>query len=126
MDTGLTLASLHRLLVTRALQPGAIFHSNRGAQYASNAFRDLLATHAFKRSMSCKGDCWDNAVAESFLATLKVEAVHGVTFRTPAEAKQAISEYIESFYNAWRKHSYLGYVSPIEFEQNNLPLTRAA
>ena len=95
---------------------GLIHHSDRGVQYASNAFQGLLKTCAIQCSMSRKGDCWDNAVAESFFHTLKVELLHGKVYDTRQEAKTAIFEYIEVFYNRQRRHSYLGYLSPADFE----------
>ena len=70
--------------------------------------------------MSRKGDCWDNAVAESFFHTLKVELIHGKTYNTRQEAKMAIFEYMEEFYNRQRRHSYLGYLSPVDFEKKNV------
>lgn len=98
---------------------GLIHHSDRGAQYASNAFQGLLKSCGIQCSMSRKGDCWDNAVAESFFHTLKVELLHGKVYDTRQEAKTAIFEYIEVFYNRQRRHSYLGYLSPADFEKKN-------
>ena len=100
-------------------EPGLIHHSYRGVQYASNEFQALLKTNGIQCSMSQKGDCWDNAVAESFFHTLKVELIHGKTYITRQEAKTAIFEYIEGFYNRQRRHSYLGYLSPDEYEKKN-------
>ena len=100
-------------------EPGLIHHSDRGVQYASNEFQALLKTNGIQCSMSQKGDCWDNAVAESFFHTLKVELIHGKTYITRQEAKTAIFEYIEGFYNRQRRHSYLGYLSPDEYEKKN-------
>jgi putative transposase len=102
------------------LKLGLIHHSDRGVQYASNEFRGLLKTNGIQCSMSRKGDCWDNAVAESFFHTLKVELIHGKTYNTRQEAKRAIFEYIEVFYNRQRRHSYLGYLSPDEYEKKNV------
>jgi len=98
---------------------GLIHHSDRGVQYASNEFQALLKTYGIQCSMSRKGDCWDNAVAESFFHTLKVELIHGKIYNTRQEAKTAIFEYIEVFYNRQRRHSYLGYLSPVDFEKKN-------
>jgi putative transposase len=92
----------------------AMVHSDRGSQYASEAFRKHLA--GVKQSMSRKGDCWDNAVAETFWKTLKAELTYRRVFRTREAARQAIFEYIETFYNNRRLHSTLGYLSPVEFE----------
>jgi putative transposase len=96
---------------------GLTHHSDRGVQYASNEFQALLKTKEIQCSMSRKGDCWDNAVAESFFHTLKVELIHGETYNTRQEAKMAIFEYIEVFYNRQRCHSSLGYLSPYEYEK---------
>ena len=97
--------------------PGLIHHSDRGVQYACGDFQKLLKRHGMVPSMSRKGDPYDNAVAESFFRTLKVELVYQRRFRTRAEAKAAIVEYIELFYNSWRRHSSLGYLSPAEYEK---------
>ncbi len=95
----------------------AIVHSDRGSQYASEVFRAELKKYGCKQSMSRKGNCWDNAVAESFFGTLKTELVHHEKFKTREEARQSIFEYIEVFYNRQRLHSYLGYLSPEDFER---------
>jgi transposase InsO family protein len=87
-------------------------------QYASRPFRKLLKTHGIKGSMSRKGDCWDNAVVESFFGTLKSERVHWRSYQTREEARADIVEYITMFYNSRRLHSYLGYQSPDDFERN--------
>jgi transposase InsO family protein len=97
---------------------GLLFHSDRGVQYASGPFRTLLEAHGIERSMSRTGNCYDNAVAESFFATLKRELVSRCEFSTHAETTQAIFEYIEAFYNRRRLHSTLGYLSPEQFEAN--------
>ena len=94
---------------------GVIFHSDRGSQYASHAMRDKLARYAMTASMSRKGDCWDNAPSESFFNSLKNERVHGTTYATRAAAETDLFEYIEVFYNRSRRHSTLGYCSPIRF-----------
>lgn len=93
-----------------------IFHSDRGSQYAGNDFTKLLSNYSTQQSMSRKGNCWDNAVAESFFATLKLELVHHCKFQTVAEVKQVLAEWIENFYNCQRSHSSIGYLSPVEFE----------
>ena len=95
-----------------------IVHSDRGSQYASEAFRKELKAHRCKRSMSRKGDCWDNAVAESFFGTLKTELVHHEKYKTREQARLSIFDYIETFYNRRRIHSYLNYVSPDDFEKS--------
>ena len=98
---------------------GAAGHSDRGSQYASDHYQRLLARHGITCSMSRRGDCWDNAPMESFLASLKKELVHDADFATRAEARSAIIESIEVFYNNKRRHSSLGYVSPAEYERKN-------
>ena len=97
-----------------------LHHSDRGSQYASHEYQQLLAAHGILSSMSRKGNCWDNAVAESFFATLKIELVYQTQWRTRQEARSAVFEYIELFYNRQRRHSALGYLCPSEFEQRHL------
>lgn len=96
-----------------------IVHSDRGSTYASSMYQQQLINHQLICSMSRKGECLDNAVAESFFGTLKTEWVDDQDYKTKAEAKQSIFEYIEVFYNRQRRHSYLGYVSPVEYERQN-------
>ena len=115
----LAIDALNMAINNGGLKSGLIHHSDRGVQYASNEFQSLLKTNGILWSMSRKGDCWDNAVAESFFHTLKVELIHGKTYNTRQEAKTAIFEYIEGFYNRQRRHSYLGYLSPEDFEKKN-------
>lgn len=95
--------------------PGVIFHSDRGSQYTSQVFRTQLKKKGFIQSMSSTGNCYDNAVAESFFHTLKTEEVYGQWYATRAQARASIFEYIEVFYNRQRLHSALGYVSPTEY-----------
>ena len=95
---------------------GLIWHSDRGSQYASHSHRHILAQHHITQSMSRKGNCWDNAVAESFFHTLKTELIYQTKFKTKEEAKHAIFEYIQVFYNRIRMHSTNDYLSPVEFE----------
>ena len=116
----LAIDVLNMAIMNGCFESGLIHHSDRGVQYASNEFRALLKTNEIQCSMSRKGDCWDNAVAESFFHTLKVELIHGKTYNTRQEAKTAIFEYIEVFYNRQRRHSYLGYLSPDEYEKKNV------
>ncbi len=92
-------------------------HSDRGSQYASQAYQDVLREHNITCSMSRKGNCWDNAMMESFFATLKKERVHREVYRTRDSARQSIFEYIEMFYNRHRQHSALGYLSPMQYEE---------
>lgn len=95
---------------------GLLWHSDRGSQYASESHRALLKDYGIKQSMSRKGNCWDNAVSESFFHILKTELIHQHTYQTREEAKQAIFEYIEVFYNRERLHSANGYLSPVDYE----------
>ena len=95
---------------------GLIFHSDRGSQYSSKTVRDLLAAQGFKQSMSSTGNCYDNAITESFFSTLKKELVYLRKFHTRSEARTEIFEFIEIYYNRERQHSSLGYLSPYEFE----------
>jgi transposase InsO family protein len=96
--------------------PGLLHHSDRGSQYAADDYQRLLAAHGITCSMSGRGDCWDNAVMESFWATLKTELVHLQQYATRDEARRSIFEYVEVFYNRTRLHSALGYLSPEQFE----------
>jgi len=99
---------------------GLIWHTDRGSQYASYAHKDLLQKHGIIQSMSRKGNCWDNAVAESFFHSLKTEFTNHEIFKTRAEANQKIFEYIEVFYNRQRMHSSNNYLSPVEYEEKML------
>jgi putative transposase len=116
----LTLEALRMALARRRPPQGLLHHSDRGSQYASDDYQDLLAAHGVVGSMSRRGDCWDNAVAESFFATLKVELVHEATWATRAVAQAEIFEYLERFYNGQRRHSSLGYLSPLAFERRRV------
>lgn len=102
----------------RRPEPGVLFHSDRGSQYASHAYRARLATYGMRGSMSRKGNCWDNAPTESFFNSLKNERVHGVRYATRAEAASDLFQYIAVFYNRSRRHSTLGYLSPTTFLRN--------
>lgn len=117
----LTLQALHRALHRRELVSGPLHHSDRGKQYAAKRYRQLLADNGITCSMSRRGNCWDNAVVESFFATLKKERIHGERFATRQQAQAALFEYIEVFYNRVRRHSTLGQQSPAEFEQSQDP-----
>jgi transposase InsO family protein len=116
MRTGLVADALAMAIARRRPDAGLLHHSDRGVQYASDDYQHLLALNAMEVSMSGKGDCWDNAVIESFWATLKGELVHHAHFATREQARAAIFEYIEVFYNRNRLHSALGYMSPEAFE----------
>jgi len=115
-DTLVTQA-MKQAILRRSPAKGLICHSDRGSQYAGNDFKAMLAQNEFVGSMSKKGDCWDNAVAESFFHTLKVELIHRNKFRTRDEAKRKIFEYVEMYYNRKRAHSTLGNLSPFEYER---------
>lgn len=123
LETRLVLDALRMALRRRRPRPGLLHHSDRGSQYTSAAYRAALAAAGLAASMSRRGDCWDNAVAESFFATLKWELVRRSRWATRAQARTAVFEYIEAWYNGRRRHSSLGYVSPAEYE---LALTRRA
>ncbi len=120
MRTELVGAALEMALSSRRPAPGLIFHSDRGSQYTSNAFRELLGHHQVRQSLSRPRQCWDNAVAESFFATLKTELVYRVPLPSVAAARTAVFEYIEVFYNRRRIHSALGYQSPATYEAGRL------
>jgi transposase InsO family protein len=115
-DTELALAALRRALRGRMIPVGLVHHTDRGSPYASEDYRQALAERGMIASMSRKGDCWDNAVSESFFATLRAELVDDERYSTPSAAEVSIGDYIERYYNTERLHSYLDYVSPIEFE----------
>lgn len=115
-DTALALAALGAALRNRRPHPGLIHHSDRGSPYASDDYRAALKAHGLVASMSRTGDCWDNAVAESFFATIKAELIDVANFVTRAAAVESIGEYIEHFYNPQRRHSFLGYLSPMQYE----------
>ena len=115
-DTTLALRTLEIALKGRRLRGQLVHHSDRGSPYASEAYRTRLALAGLVVSMSRAGDCWDNAVAESFFGTLKGERLDQESFATRAQATRVIGEYIDGFYNPTRRHSALGYLSPIEFE----------
>ncbi len=119
IDCQLTLTALRMALWRRRPPLGLLHHSDRGSQYACADYRDKLDEHGLVCSMSRKGDCWDNAVSESFFKTLKVERVNDRDYWTREEAKTDIADYIELFYNRKRRHSYLGYASPVEYELQN-------
>jgi transposase InsO family protein len=99
--------------------PGLVVHSDRGSQYCSRCFKELLDTQSYRQSMSSTGNCYDNAITESFFATLKVELIHDERYRTRNQARRSIFKYIEIFYNRSRIHSSIGGVSPDQFEKMN-------
>jgi len=117
IDRALVLKALRNAVGRRVPDAGLLHHSDRGSQYASGDYQAALSERGITCSMSRKGNCWDNAVAESFFATLKTECIYSRRFATRAEAREAIFHFIEVFYNGQRRHSTLGYVSPMEFEK---------
>ena len=117
MKAALVNDALLMALWKRKPPRGLIWHTDRGSQYASKSHRALLKAHGLRQSMSRKGNCWDNAVAESFFHTLKIELTHHEQFKTREEAKQKIFKYIEVYYNRARMHSANDYLSPVDYEQ---------
>jgi putative transposase len=117
MESRLVVDALEMAVQRRLPEEGLLAHSDRGSQYASDHYQRLLGKHGIECSMSRVAQCWDNAPMESFFASLKKELVHHEVYKTRAEARASIVEYIEMFYNSKRRHSSLGYVSPAEYEQ---------
>jgi len=116
INCGLVKQAIMQALTNRRVEEGLIFHSDRGSQYASKEVVKILEAHKSKQSMSGKGNCYDNSVAESFFHTLKTELIYFASYSTIEEARSCIFDYIEIFYNRQRRHSTLNYFSPIEFE----------
>ncbi len=116
LRTELVERALLTALGSREPAPNMLHHSDRGCQYASESYRGKLAMHGIEVSMSRRGNCYDNAVVESFFGTLKQELVHGARWATLDEARAAIHDYIEVFYNRQRLHSALGYRTPSEVD----------
>ena len=116
----LVIKSLNNAIASRNPGKGLIVHSDKGSQYASHDFRALLKRYGFIQSMSGKGNCYDNAVMESFFHTMKTEWIFFEKYQTRTQAKTSIFDYIETFYNRERRHSYLGYISPWDYEKKYL------
>ena len=117
MTASLPILALERAFARRKPQGSLLVHSDRGSQYASEAFQNALAQHGGRSSMSRKGNCWDNAVAESFFHSFKVEAIYGENLETRREVEFATFDYIEKFYNQRRRHSANGQLSPMKYEE---------
>lgn len=117
MTQELVISALQKAINKELVKAGAIIHSDRGSQYASNGFRELLRAGGFRQSMSGKGNCYDNAQAESFFSRFKAELIEDGVFEDIEQARIEIFSYIEGYYNRVRLHSSLGYQSPMEFEQ---------
>jgi putative transposase len=117
MTSDLVVDALQMAIARCKPSPGLLVHSDRGSQYASHHYQELLDEHGFVCSMSRKGNCWDNAVAESFFATLKKEKVHHEDYHTHEAARGSLFEYIEIFYNRWRPHSSIEHQRPYERQQ---------
>jgi len=117
MKESLVIDALKMALFRRKINANILFHSDRGSQYASENFQQLLNDNRIECSMSRRGNCWDNAAMESFFHSLKTECVYHERYLTRDEAKKSVFDYIEVFYNRQRKHSYLGYKSPEQYEQ---------
>lgn len=127
IDTRLALAALRAAITSRQPPPGCVHHSDRGSQYAAEAYRKLLAEHGIVGSMSRRGNPYDNAKAESFMKTLKVEAVYPMAFESFEDAATYLPNFIEAVYNHRRLHSSLGYLSPQQFEdQHPQPTVKVA
>ena len=120
------MRALNKAILRRRPSQGLMIHSDRGIQYASGDFRAILKKHRFIQSMSRKGNCWDNAVAESFFHSIKTQMIHHCNFQSVAETEQALFNYIEVYYNRRRKHSTNGYKSPANYELEYWNLKKAA
>lgn len=118
MEQQLVCDALQAALLVRGKPKGVMIHSDQGSQYCSKAFRSLLEKYGLTQSMSRKGNCWDNAVAESFFATLKKAVIYGQKLQSRDQTRNTVFEFIESYYNRVRRHSNNGWLSPAQFEQN--------
>jgi putative transposase len=117
LNSELVERALKNALMDRRVEKGIIFHSDQGIQYASESFRKILRENGFIQSMSRRGNCYDNAITETFFHTLKTELIHRTKYKTREEARRSIFEYIEIFYNRKRLHSAIGYCTPTEYEK---------
>lgn len=123
MREDLIIEALNMAALNRDIADNAIIHSDRGVQYRANQYQGILQDYGLKSSMSRKGNCWDNAVMESFFSRLKVELIYAENYQSVDEAKSGIFEYIELFYNQTRRHSANGYMSPNDYEKQHKQLT---
>lgn len=117
LEQSSAICALNKAIMRRRPEKGLMVHSDRGVQYASKGFRAVLKKYGFVQSMSRKGNCWDNAVAESFYHSLKTQLVHHVRFQDALEAERTLFNYIEVYFNRRRKHSTNGYKTPALFEE---------
>jgi transposase InsO family protein len=117
LDADLAISALEMAITTRRPARGLLHHSDRGSQYACAEYRAVLKAHGMRASMSRKGNCWDNAVAESFFATVELELIMKHRWATRDDARRAIFRFIEGWYNRERRHSTLDYVSPAQYEE---------
>jgi putative transposase len=108
--------ALAMALMNRGFPKGVLVHSDRGSQYCAELFVQMIVQYKLHQSMSRKANCWDNSVAESFFATLKKQIIYGTRFKTPDQARLAVFEYLEGYYNRVRRHSTLNWLTPVEFE----------
>lgn len=125
-DTSLALGALRAAVRLRQPRSGLIHHTDRGSPYASHEYRLQAVAFGMERSMSRKGDCWDNAVSESFFKSLRAELIDRIGILSMSATKRVIEDWIENFYNPTRRHSYLGYLSPVEFELRHGKLSQVA
>ena len=119
MTQSLIIDALRMAIQRRDINPGLVIHSDRGVQYRSIEYQDLIHSIGAVSSMSRRSNCWDNAVMESFFSRLKVELIFSEKYQSIQQVKSSIFEYIEIFYNRVRQHSTLGYMSPMQYEQQN-------
>jgi transposase InsO family protein len=123
IDQALVNDALNAALISRGKPTGVMIHTDRGSQYCAHSFRKIIADQGLIQSMSRKGNCWDNAVAESFFATFKKTSINGLVLKTDEQMRQHIFEFIEMYYNRVRRHSENNWITPVEFEnlyQQNL------
>ena len=119
IDAALVCLALEKAVAKRNPNPGLLLHSDRGVQYTCDTYRRLVGSFGMVQSMSRKGNCWDNAVAESFFRTLKVERINGYLFNSILEIETVVGKFVDDYFNTRRFHSTLGYVSPADFESAN-------